>query len=164
MINFYFKSLNFLLYIRYFRLVLKFKKRVGYYPDISNPKKYHEMMLWRKLFDHNPIFQVFCDKFATKKYVKSVLPDAELPETLWLGEDIADAPGELLESNVVLKASPGSSTNYFGAMGTGNLEDVQKMTRSWLKKDYGRKKHEWGVFRGGRKRLFLERRQQHEGG
>ena len=162
MTNFYFKMINFLLYMKHFRLVLKFKKRVGYYPDISNPKKYHEMMLWRKLFDHNPIFQIFCDKIAAKEYAKSVLPDAEFPETLWVGEDIGDAPEELLGSDVVLKASHGSSTNYIGAIGAGNLEDVRKMTRAWIKKDYGRSKHEWGYF-GGRKRLFLERRLRHDG-
>ena len=161
MYNIAIKVFNFWLYVRYFCLVRKFKKRVGYYPDIANPRKYHEMMFWRKIFDHNPAFQIFCDKIETKKYAKSILPAADFPETLWIGEDIADAPRELLESDVVLKASHGSSTNYFDAIGAHNLEDVRKMTLAWLKKDYGRDKHEWGYF-GGRKRLFLERRLRHD--
>lgn len=123
---------NFLLYMINFRLFLKFKKRFGYFPDISNPKKYHEMMLWRKLFDHNPLFQICCDKIAAKEYAKSVLPDAGFPETLWVGEDIPDAPEELCGPDVVLKASHGSSTNYVGAISADNLEDVRKMTRAWI--------------------------------
>jgi hypothetical protein len=38
-----------------------FKEGVGYRPRIALPKRYHEKMLWRRIFDHNPEFTLFSD-------------------------------------------------------------------------------------------------------
>jgi hypothetical protein len=152
-----FSFINLFIYIRYFRIISKFKKRVGYYPDVASPKKYHELMFWRKVFDHNPLFTVFCDKIATKEYVRTILPDALLPETLWVGEDIAHIPEELRKADAVLKGNHGSSFNHFGGIERGDCARLKAATREWLKTDYGRSKHEWGYFKA-RKLLFLEER------
>lgn len=61
---------------------LQFWERVGYNPNIALPGRYHEKMLWRKLFDRNPLFEVFCDKLATKDFVRKRTPGLKLPETL----------------------------------------------------------------------------------
>lgn len=153
----FFLFINLCVYIKYLRIVIKFRKRVGYYPDVASPKKYHELMFWRKVFDHNPLFVVFCDKIATKAYVRTILPDALLPETLWVGDDITQIPEELRKSNAVLKGNHGSSFNHFGEIEIADCARLKAATREWLKTDYGRSKHEWGYFKA-RKLLFLEER------
>jgi hypothetical protein len=147
---------NAFLYGAYWRQVRKFKRRVGYYPNIAAPTKYHEMMFWRRIFDHNPLFVTFCDKLATKEYVKSIVPEAELPETLWVGRDVGEIPESLRNSDAVLKANHGSSFNHFGGVGGRESKELRRKTKEWLRTDYGRSKHEWGYFQA-RRLLFLER-------
>jgi len=114
-------------------------------------------MFWRKVFDHNPLFVTFCDKIATKEYIRTILPEARLPETLWVGSNVDDIPEELKTRDLVLKANHGSSQNHFGRLDGGMFDDVRKKTSRWLQCGYGRCTHEWGYFRA-RRLLFLEER------
>lgn len=148
--------INALLYVVCWRQVRKFKKRVGYFPNIAAPEKYHEMMFWRRIFDHNPLFVTFCDKLATKEYIKSIIPEAELPETLWIGSDVGAIPESLQNVDAVLKANHGSSFNHFWGLGDRESNGLKTKTEKWLKTNYGRSKHEWGYFQV-RRLLFLER-------
>ena len=120
-------------------------------------------MFWRRIFDHNPLFVTFCDKLATKEYIKSIIPEAELPDTLWVGVDVGDIPESLRNVDAVLKANHGSSFNHFGCVGGRESKTLKEKTAKWLKTDYGRSKHEWGYFRA-RRVLFLERRMHHPDG
>ena len=47
---------NLFAYIRHPFNVKLFRRRVGYFPNIALPRRYNEKMLWRKIFDHNPLF------------------------------------------------------------------------------------------------------------
>ena len=161
--NYLFNILNGYVFLRHSRQVRKFMKRVGYKPNVAAPRKYHELMFWRKIFDRNPLFITFCDKLATKEYIASRIPEAAVPETLWAGRDIADIPDGLRHADVVLKANHGSSFNYFGALDDTDFDELQAMTRKWLRTDYGRDKGEWAYAHVPR-RLFLERRLIHPEG
>lgn len=161
--NHLFSILNGFIFLRHNRQIRKFVKRVGYKPNVAAPRKYHELMIWRKIFDRNPLFITFCDKLATKAYIASRIPEAVLPETLWVGRDIADIPKELRHADVVLKANHGSSFNYFGPLDNAHFEELQAITKKWLGTDYGRDKGEWAYAKVPR-RLFLERRLFHPAG
>ena len=68
-------------------------------------------MQWRKLFDLDPIYAVFCDKVATREYVaQRVGSDAVVP-MLWLGSDPAALPFETLRPPYIIKCSHGSGWN-----------------------------------------------------
>ena len=105
--------MNASLYFLHKRQVKLFRKRVGYYPNIAFPKKYHEKMFWRKVFDNNPFFGVFCDKLATKEYILSIFPEARVPKTIWSTDNITQILQLPVTSDMVIKASHGSSFNYF---------------------------------------------------
>lgn len=152
-----FTAINLFLFARYPRLVRKFKKRIGYYPNIAAPEKFHEMIFWRKIFDRNPLFITFCDKLAAKVFIKTRIPEAEIPETLWIGKDFASIPRQLRCMDVVLKANHGSGFNHFGVLDEAGSGELQAMTRKWLRTNYSRDKGEWAYSRVPRT-LFLERR------
>lgn len=120
-------------------------------------------MFWRKIFDHNPLFVTFCDKLATKEYIKSIIPEAELPATLWIGRDVGEIPESLQNIDTVLKANHGSSFNHFWGVEGRESNGLKKKTEKWLKTNYGRSKHEWGYFQA-RRVLFLERLLHHPDG
>src|ERR1700724_1106290 len=53
------------------------------------PRRFTEKMQWRKLFDLDPIYAVFCDKVATREYVAQRVGSDALVPMLWLGRDPA---------------------------------------------------------------------------
>ena len=63
----------------------KYARRMKRIPDTALPKTYSERMLWRKLFDRNPLFVTFADKLATKAWIAARCPDLAVPQTLWTG-------------------------------------------------------------------------------
>lgn len=54
--------------------VRPYRAHHGRWPDVAEPKRYFEPMLWRKIVDHNPQFVVFTDKLATKAYHRRGCP------------------------------------------------------------------------------------------
>jgi len=72
------------------------------------PRRFTEKLQWRKLFDLDPIYTVFCDKVATRDYVARRLePNAVVP-ILWLGHDPGALPLETLQPPYIIKCSHGS--------------------------------------------------------
>ncbi|MEI8342377.1 MAG: ATP-grasp fold amidoligase family protein [Verrucomicrobiota bacterium] len=132
-----------------------FRQWVGYDPDVALPKRYHEKLFWRKLFDHNPDFVLFCDKLATKDYVAGMAPEVRIPKTFWSGEMIEAAPKELFSSPVVVKANHGSNYNYFWNGPGDDFGRLSVLTKKWMAEDYGDRYFEWGYY-GVKKRLFVE--------
>src|SRR5438046_2058081 len=88
-----------------------YRKLVGHRLHLFYPRRFTEKMQWRKLFDLDPIYTVFCDKVATRVYVaQRVGPNAVLP-ILWLGSDPRALPLETLEPPYIIKCSNGSAFN-----------------------------------------------------
>jgi hypothetical protein len=152
-----FAALNAALYATHCLQVREFRRRVGYFPNIALPRRYHEKMLWRKIFDRNPLFVTFCDKLATKDYVRQRLPALRIPRTLWTGTRIKDAPAEAFRAPVVVKANHGCTFNHFTGGGMPDMARLGPRTRQWLASHHGRATWEWGYFAVPR-RLFVEER------
>ena len=70
--------------------------KLGYLPNPAAPESYHERVLWRKIFDRNPLFVTLTDKLAAKAHMSSACPELALPRTLWSGRDAIDIPLNLL--------------------------------------------------------------------
>lgn len=151
----YFGILNLLLYLFYYKQIYYFKNKVGYYPSIALPLKYHEKMLWRKIFDHNPLFVTCCDKLATKGYAKNLTPEIRIPETLWSGLNIRQAPDYLFEKNTIIKSNHATDQNYFFNKYSSDLAVIHQMTSEWLNKTHGEKFYESAYFKVERT-LFIE--------
>lgn len=113
-------------------------------------------MLWRRIFDHSPQFTLFSDKLAAKDYIRERLPELKIPETLWVGSSLMDAPQDLIGPDVVIKTNHGSSFNYFPARETLPWEAVCERFAGWMREPYGQDRMEWGYLNVER-RVFIER-------
>jgi hypothetical protein len=142
--------------LRFLRQVLIFVRRVGYVPCVAVPRRYHEKILWRKIFDHNPLFNVFCNKLAAKAFIRERLPELPVPETLWVGDSLADAPAGLMGPDVVIKTNHGSSFNYFPAKGALCRGEINDLFAGWMGRNFGSSLHEWGYF-DVRRKILIER-------
>jgi hypothetical protein len=80
----------------------------GHNPALFWPRRFTEKMQWRKLFEPDPRFAIFCDKLATHHYVAERL-GAEAPvPLLWSGATPEEIPFDWLVPPYVLKPSHAS--------------------------------------------------------
>ncbi len=146
-----------LLTLRHPALVVRFVMKLGHLPNPAAPESYHERVLWRKIFDRNPLFVTLTDKLAAKAHIRSACPGLALPRTLWSGRDAIDIPLDLLAGNVVVKTNHGCAMNIFVANGDPDRGFIIAKARHWLTKRYGRRDGEW-AYRPVVPTVFVEER------
>lgn len=148
--------INLFIYLVYCKQIRFFKKRIGYYPNVALPSKYHEKMLWRKIFDHHPLFVIFCDKLTTKEYTRKLIPEIKIPETLWSGLDIRQAPDHLFKKNTIIKSNHSTNQNYYFHKTDYNLEAIHQITSKWLRTSNTEKFYE-SAYLKVKRTLFIEK-------
>ena len=114
-----------------------------------------DKFLWRKIFDHNPLFAVACDKLAANEYAVSICPELKTAKVLWVGNEPDQIPAQVLAGNVMIKANCGSGMNVMVLGGKVDRVALRKKARLWLKRPYGQKWGEWG-YKNVKRCLFVE--------
>ena len=142
-------------FLRYPRVCSRTFRRSRVLPDPARPSSDVDKFLWRKLFDHNPLFTIACDKLAAKKHALSICPDLRTARVLWVGTDPALIPADLLAGSVVVKASHGSRWNVMVHNGKVDRAAMCQRARRWMRRRYGRSFGEWG-YRNATRALFVE--------
>jgi hypothetical protein len=127
----------------------------GLEPNLANPQRYSDRMLWRKILDHNPMFVIFADKLATKEFIRQVCPELPLAKTLWVGKSSDEIPDELLKGDAYVKANHGCDFNYRIRGGRVNRTELRETTRKWLATTYGQEGGEW-AYSQVKPMLFVE--------
>ena len=146
---------NAVLYAKNMGLVRRYWRIIRRLPNIANPQRYSERMLWRKIVDHNPQFILFSDKLATKDFLKARCPDLPVPRTLWIGRDADAIPDELLRGDVFVKTNHGCNFNHRIRGGQCDRVALREKTGRWLNSVHGRKGGEWAYSKVEPK-LFVE--------
>jgi hypothetical protein len=142
-------------FARYPRICIRNFKRSRVLPNPAYPVSYFDKYLWRKLFDHNPLFTTACDKLAAKQYALSVCPELKSAKVLWWGNDPASIPEELLTGSVVVKANHGSRWNVMVLNGEIDTAEMRKKAYNWVRRRYGGSFGEWG-YKNATRCLFVE--------
>ncbi len=125
-----------------------FKRVMGYPCDLDNPRTYSEKIVWRKVFDRNPLFPVVQDKIRMRDYVREMLGDKEADEILvplyFVTDDPEKIPFDTLPDRYVIKANHGSGWVIPVEDGrTVDRRDVVRRCRKWFGTVYGKKRMEW---------------------
>ena len=152
-----FAAANAFVYLRYPGLILRFRRLLGRWPLPAFPRDYWEKILWRKLFDHDPLHTRLSDKLKFKAWLADAFPIVPTAPVLWSGNRLADLPyDDLCGRPAVLKANNGSGRNIFLTEKTAeDWPSVSERLDSWLRKTYGRQNGEWGYY-GVKAKLFAE--------
>lgn len=127
---------------------------LGHLPDFARPRGHNDLVQWRKHFDHNPQFAVFCDKLAARDWARQRIPQLRSAELMWVGTDPDALPPEFLADGYVVKTTSGSGRNYYPGRTHWTPEERHRRLTRWLK-PAGRK-GEWG-YSQVTPRLFVER-------
>ncbi len=126
-------------------------------PRLLRPRAFSDKMQWRKLFQPDPRFAVFCDKLATRDYVAARAGEGVLVPLLWQGATPEAIPFERLEPPYVLK--PSHSCGCFAMVRPGETPDpalLRAMASEWLSYCHGTARIEPGYI-GVPRRLMAER-------
>lgn len=122
----------------------EFQKRLGYRPNIRRPSSFNEKIQWRKLYDHNPLYTVFSDKWRVRDYVRQHADGDLLNEAYFIGGDPGEIPFNDLPRRFVVKATHGSGwTLPVRDKREVAPDGIRALCRSWLGARYGRQYYEW---------------------
>jgi len=121
----------------------KYKSRLGYWPNIDNPKTLNEKIQWRKFYDHNFKFVNLIDKQKAKEYAKKICPNISLIPT----QSIA-CRFENLDYHapciIKLTADSGGLWIIENSTPKETIEKIKDEVNLKIKKIYGLEKGEWG--------------------
>ena len=121
----------------------------------ATPRTTTEKFLWRKLFDHNPLHSLACDKLRAKTYALARCPELKTAAVLWVGTDPDAIPEAMLDRNAVMKANHGSGWNVID-LDQIAPELLRAKAMKWMRqRTYGWKLGEWG-YRDVPRKIFLE--------
>ena len=86
-------------------LKVAFRLKVGYWPNLDQPKSYNENLQWLKLHDKRPEYTQMVDKVAAKEYVAGIIGEQYIIPTLGVWDSVEDIDWEKLPNRFVIKAS-----------------------------------------------------------
>ncbi|MEL6682836.1 MAG: ATP-grasp fold amidoligase family protein [Pseudomonadota bacterium] len=124
---------------------------------IAAPRLPNEKFLWRKLFDHNPLFVTMSDKIACKEWIKAQGFALPIPQTLWVGTDAGDIPEDLWKRPIMIKAAHGWQMNIAVEPTAVDRKVVIDQANDFLRVDHGRQHMEWAYDHVPRRLLVEER-------
>ena len=85
-----------------------FHSRVGYYPNLNNPRTYNEKLQWLKLNYKRDDYAMMVDKVTAKEYVASIIGEKYIIKTLGVWDNVNDIDWDSLPNQFVIKVTSDS--------------------------------------------------------
>lgn len=92
---------------------LRFRRRMGSWPNLRNPKTFNEKLQWLKLHDRNPLYTKMVDKYEVKKIVAEKIGEEYVIPTLGVWDKFEDVDFDKLSDQFVLKCTHDSGGLVF---------------------------------------------------
>ena len=145
-----------------------FYKRLGYHLNLKNPQSFSEKVIWKKIYDRNPLLPITADKYKVRSYVKEVLGEEEANEILipllYVTDQPERIPFDQLPPSFIIKPNHASGKKIIVENENYNKEDIIKTCKQWLKTPYGKNKLEWAYQPIKRKIIIEELLHNDDGG
>lgn len=146
---------NFMSDSKYLRLL--FRAEMGYKLDLNNPKTYNEKLQWLKLYDRNPIYTKFVDKYEVREYIKEKIGEEYLIPLIFVYDDVDEIDWDVLPNQFVLKCTHGSGSNIVCRDKEKlDIKGSKKKLNKWMKKNWYWFGREW-VYKELKPRIICEK-------
>ncbi|WP_323801708.1 ATP-grasp fold amidoligase family protein [Parasphingorhabdus sp.] len=109
-------------------------------PDLLDPRRFSELVQWRKIHDRNPLMPIMADKIAVKQQVDQILGSGWTIPTYWSGRHLPAQPS--WPYPFILKASHGCNQNII-CRDQSDWQKARKRAAKWLRAPYGLWLDEW---------------------
>ncbi len=86
-------------------LSLLFKEKMGAAIDWENPTTFNEKLQWLKLFDRNPLYTTFADKYEVRGYISEKIGEEYLIPLIGVWDKFEEIDFDVLPDRFVLKCT-----------------------------------------------------------
>lgn len=125
-------------------LKLYYKLRMGLKLDLDNPQLFTEKLNWLKVYDRNPEYWRYVDKYEVKKYVEEKLGRESLIPALGVWDHFEDIDFDKLPNQFVLKCTHDSGGFAICKdKATFDIEAASKKLKKNLSQNYYWGGREW---------------------
>lgn len=130
--------------IDYLRVMRKYRRRVGRYPNLFRPTRFTEKVQVAKLRWRSPRMVVLADKVLAKHAVADLLGSEWVTPTLYVGTALPPRSERNWPMPYVIKANNSSGGNYFvtGA-DEPNWDEIERSVSEWMRRPFGGSMGEW---------------------
>lgn len=143
------------------KLYLKklFRIRMGYKPDLNNPRTFNEKLQWLKLYDRKPEYTNMVDKYAVKDFVAKIIGSQYVVPLYGVWENLDEIEWETLPEQFVLKTTHGGGSTgvvICKDKKTFNRREAISILKKSMKENIWRELREW-PYKNIRKRVIAEK-------
>lgn len=124
---------------------ISFKRHMGYWPSLEEPKTFNEKLQWFKLYVRDPVIPKCADKYLVRDYVAQKIGEQYLVPLLGVFDSVDEIDLNKLPDQFVLKPNHASGEVIICHDKTQMdwMTEKRKMTQ-WLKQNYYYQTGEWG--------------------
>jgi hypothetical protein len=123
------------------RILLTYLWRHRRLPSFGNPRRFTELVQWRKLHDRDARMPILADKVRVKAHVAELLGHEWVIPTLWAGAVLPDTPD--WPTPFVVKSRHGCNQIRIVRDGSADWAAIRSAAARWLRKPYGFWLDEW---------------------
>jgi hypothetical protein len=126
------------------RSLRSYRREFGEWPNLVQPQSWNAWIQRRKLFDRDPRFAIYADKFAVREWVAELAGPQVLPQLHQHGTRAEQLELAGLPERFMLKASHGCK--WFLPMIERERADVGQLRRTvagWLRQNFAQISGEW---------------------
>jgi hypothetical protein len=139
----------------------EFLDKNGYALNLDSPQSYNEKLIWKKLYDRNPLLTVTADKYLVRSYIRQLLGNEEAEKILVPLYHVTDNPDTIpfdeLPERFVVKPNHGSKMHWIITGGKEKLKDrIREKCRKWLHSNHGLYDHQW-AYRNIKRKIIVEK-------
>lgn len=138
----------------------RFLKQQGYPLNLKKPRTFSEKIVWKKLFDRNPLLTLTADKYKVRTYLERELGKEEAEKIfvplLYVSNNPEKIPFDSLPESYIIKANHGCGWNIIVNGGEIDRNEIILTCKKWLGQCYGLLKNEWAYKKIERKILIEE--------
>jgi len=134
----------------------KFKRTTGYELNLKNPRSFTEKIVWKKIYDRNPLMPIVADKYRVRRYVTEILGREEAEKVLVPLLHVTDRPETIpfddLPHEFIIKPNHASKKHLI--IEKDSVIDRRKIIETcneWLSRPFGYLRHEWAYQKIARK-------------
>ena len=144
----------------YYNIKIQFYKRMGYPLNLKNPRSIDEKIIWKKIYDRNPLLPITADKYQVRSYIQEILGEDRAKELLipllYVTDQPYTIPFEKLPSAFIVKPNHASGRYIIVKDGKFNKEEIIHACKKWLMFPYGLDKLEW-AYKPIKRKIVIEK-------
>lgn len=134
----------------------QYEDYMGEKPNLENPQKFTEKLLWMKLYGRNPIYTQMVDKYEVKKYVEEHIGQKYVVPAYGVWHSFDEIDFSQLPDQFILKCNHDSGSYVICKdRKTFDKKNAHKILDAALKKNFFWKFREW-VYKNVDRRILAE--------